>query len=194
MDPFEQAKIHFNNGVAAALEADKRCDSRETTEFLERAIEHYDLAISLAPDQAVFWSAKGQALRITHQTLDAADHIERAIELDPNSWLYLYQLCLCYFDYPMVEQGKAVFEEAVALAGDRRKLELELATELQTTCARFLFYASEIAQMGHPTKAHEILLQALDLIQHAQHLDTKNPCFEPTRQAITNEIDRISYQ
>ena len=194
MAPLEQAKIHFNNGVAAALEADMRSDVREATEFMEKAIEQYDLAISLAPDEAVFWSAKGQALRLTHQTLDAADHIEKAIELDPNSWLYLYQLCLCYFDYPMLEQGKAVFEEAVALKGDRRQLELELAVELQNTCARLRFYSLEIAKMGHPIKAQEFLSQALDLIQHAQHLDPKNPRLESTRQTIKNDIDHISVQ
>lgn len=156
--------MHFNNGVSLVLDLSGRPESVETYALLEKAIEEFDNAISLAPDEGFFWSAKGYALRMGHRLPEAAENFEKAIALQPEVSEHVYQLCLCFFGHEMLEEGVEMFEEALNLSTDTVELKVRLGSDLLQIIQRFWYISADLSRMGYPAEA-KILNQKAALLQ-----------------------------
>ena len=173
MDPLEQAKHYFNEGIAHALAADSLASLPMTAEELEHhelAIQNYDKAISLCADQAIFWNAKAYSLRAMGQAHDALGALDTAIDLDPNFSESYYQAALCFFEFHKIDEAMTDYKTAIELSDNRDDLSNRLNQDLHKIIIKSLFYHMEIEKMGAHPENHEMGLKLIGLTEFAASL------------------------
>jgi Flp pilus assembly protein TadD len=124
-------------------------DDRYAAGDHDRALEHYDLALSLNPEYAEAWVHRGSALERRGRLEAAQKSLERALELEPDDHLALSTL-------------SAVFRRAgnpgKALALATRACEIEPGSEVA-----WLNRANALADLKRPEEALEAFERTLEL-------------------------------
>ena len=85
------------------------------TEWLARASEDCEKALSITPDLAEGHNCLGNVLFGTGKYEDAVNHYRRALELDPNSDYALGQLAEAYQKLGNAEAAEAAYKKAISL-------------------------------------------------------------------------------
>ena len=92
-----------------------------------KALENYEQAIEIDPEYAMAWNNRGWANYLLGNYQDAMDSLNHALELDPQLHYAYNNRGLVYMEWNMVEQARADFEQAEALAIPHPWAEINLA-------------------------------------------------------------------
>lgn len=122
------AKIHGER-------ADVLCDLDEPL----AAIAAYDRAIALAPKWTEAWNGRGRARRRLTDFPGAMADFRRASELQPEEWVFHYQLCCVAFDSRDDATAKAAGEQMV------RRAPAEYRAQLLDEYARMLWRLGDVS-------------------------------------------------
>lgn len=169
-----QAKIYFNQGTAKVLSAESLAHVGRMSDAyreIEGAIKDYSSAIDLEPENAILWSAKGYALLHLGDTLDAGEHFEKSIELDPSLAESHYQLGLCFFEHYLPQEGYKKFNDALALHENKNELKRRFYEDIIYLIRKNLFYTDEILKMGHTENIPRMAADTINIIRLAETLD-----------------------
>lgn len=122
---------------------------------LEKAVEAWEKALAIAPDESADWQHLGVAYLAQNQTLRAIEALEHAIDLEPGSGAAYLELSKAYRklnDEPTSARYMQVYQKYVASEQKRQTLRTRARRE-KATAADLVAYGDLATQMGDLNEA-----------------------------------------
>lgn len=133
-----------------------------------RALEMLDKMPAIRKDRAQVYFLRGQALRIMEQHRDAVKHLEKAVALDSDDYLFHLALAWCYKRCGRLDLAIQVLDDALDVEPDKAIIHYNLAC-----------YWS-LAKETH--RALQFLMQSFELDPAFRELVSTESDFDPIRE------------
>jgi tetratricopeptide (TPR) repeat protein len=189
----EVAKFHFNEGVRYSLQAETHAcelNFRQSMESAANAVNEYNLALQIDPENLVILQTKGVALKQQGELLEAADIFEALIEAEPDQSENYYQLSLCLFEHAIYDTGIETFHEALAISKSPT-LNKRLVSDLGYIALKWMYFAHDCLNMGQPEAFTRIANDALNIVDIGLRFDPSNNGLNHLHGLILTDLEQI---
>jgi tetratricopeptide (TPR) repeat protein len=159
-------------------------------ESAANAVNEYNLALQIDPDNLVILQTKGVALKQQGELLEAADIFEALIEAAPDQPENHYQLSMCFFECALYESGIDTFNEALTIS-KTPALNNRLVSDLGYIALKWMYFAHDCLNMGKPEAFNHFANDALNIVEIGLRFDSSNNGLNHLRGLILFDLEQI---